>query len=82
MKRSFYILCATVLGLQLGWWLHAALELGYAQLLFWRFDIFGLGLSWDNWFTIHYAFTTLLVLAGGVWGLRQGQHWWRIYPHT
>ncbi|MBI5465796.1 MAG: hypothetical protein HY974_00735 [Candidatus Kerfeldbacteria bacterium] len=77
MKRLIYLVCSTALGTLLGFLVHALLEIGYAQLLFWRFDIWGLGLSWQSWFDIHTVFSLVTFLGGAAWGLGAGWRWWQ-----
>jgi len=80
MKKLIYILSFVALGILLQFLLHAWLEMWYIGLLTNNFDKYGLGLSWDFWFIIHYFFTIVLFMAGGIFGFWQGQFWWeRIY---
>jgi len=49
-------------------------------LLVERFDTFSLGLTWDQWFTIHHIGVFVLLSLGLLVGYQQGVRWWkRIY---
>jgi hypothetical protein len=78
MKRAFYILCFTVLGLLLQLIVHAIVESGVIALLIEDYGKYGLGLSWDQWYAIHHVGTAILLAAGAALGFWGGVHWWRI----
>lgn len=78
MKKNFYILSFTFLGVLLNFLIHAILELIIIKLLVIDFDKYGLGLTWQQWFTIHYNGTIILLIAGIFFGFWQGKMWWRI----
>lgn len=78
MKRAFYIFCFIVLGLILQLFIHAVVEMGVISLLLEDFGKYGLGLSWNQWYTIHRVGTILLTIGGGVFGYLSGVHWWRV----
>jgi len=55
-------------------------EMIYINLLITKFEIFGLGLSFDTWFLIHTIYGIVLLIAGLTVGAWQGFYWWpRIY---
>ena len=79
-KKIFYILAFTFLGILLQFLLHAIIEGAYIGLLTSDFAKYGLGLSWDDWYLIHFVFTIILFIGGVVLGFWQGKYWWkRIY---
>ena len=78
MKKITYIVLFTILGFLLQLLLHSILEFIYIRLLVGDFEIFGFGLSWSNWFLVHYIFTVTLLVLGVSFGLWQGIHWWGI----
>lgn len=80
LKKLIYLIAFTLLGLLIGFLLHAALEIWYIGLLLGNFPRYGFGLTWSQWELIH-IFWTLLTLAGGALvGFLQGRYWWkRIY---
>ncbi len=70
MKKLWYVALFTLLGFLFQLGLHAVLETAYIALLTSNYGVFGLGLSWDVWFTIHTWFTGIMAvigLAAGVW---------------
>lgn len=78
MKRIIYILSFTVLGVLLGFLLHAFAEMAYLSFLLSDFGRYGLGLTWGQWYAIHAGWTVLCLLVGIAFGLEQGLHWWRV----
>lgn len=76
MKRYFYISCFVILGLILQQMIHTAAEMIMIKLLIKDFDAYGLGLSWNTWFTIHHVAGFVLLIAGVLWGYWQGVKWW------
>jgi hypothetical protein len=76
MKRNFYILFFTFLGLLLGFLVHGLVEIAVIVLLVRDFDKWGLGFSWDTWFLFHYVWAFITLLAGIVFGYKQGIKWW------
>ena len=80
MKKAFYIAMFTFLGFLLQLFVHAVVERWYISLLVGDFATYGFGLSWEQWFSIHYAATVILAAAGIAFGFWQGIYWWkRIY---
>ena len=83
MKRRFYILCFIIVGFLLQLLVHALVEKWYISLLIKDFSTYGLGWSWDTWFSIHSVATVLLTIFGLVFGYWQGRYWWpRLYDGT
>lgn len=78
MKKTIYIIAFTVLGIQLQFFLHVFIEVGYMELLTYNFAIFGFGLPWSSWYVIHYVSTVLFFIGGMVFGFVQGKKWWQI----
>lgn len=78
MKRKVYIFTFTILGLIVGFLIHAFIELVYLQLLMDDFQKYSLGLSWAVWENIHLNGTFLLLSFGGYFlGYRPGKHFWK-----
>ena len=78
MKKIIYIICFTVLGVIVQFLVHAGIEILCINLLVNDFQKYSLGLSWGQWFTIHYIGTIVLLIAGVLLGFWQGIHWWKI----
>ena len=78
MKRIVYIICFTLLGVIVQLLIHAVIEILYINLLLKDFQRYNLGLSWDQWFTVHYIGTIVLLIAGILLGFWQGIYWWKI----
>ena len=80
MKKIVYILAFVFLGFLAQFVVHGVVEMIYINLLITKFEIFGLGLSFDTWFLIHTIYGIALLIAGLVAGVWQGFYWWpRIY---
>lgn len=80
VKRIVYIVLFIVLGVLLQFLVHVALEYTYLKLLFRNFELYGFGLSWDTWFTIHHVSSIVLFFLGVAFGFWQGMYWWqRLY---
>lgn len=50
--------------------LHGVLEMVAIALLVAEFETYGLGLTWQQWFTVHHIFSVLFVIIGigaGAW---------------
>lgn len=77
MKKIVYISSFTLLGVLLQFLVHAVVEIFYINLLLTNFEVFGLGLSFATWFTIHNIFAVILLFLGILLGLKQGLYWWR-----
>jgi prepilin-type N-terminal cleavage/methylation domain-containing protein len=78
MKKTFYILLATLLGILLSFILHGLIEMGVISLLTSNFETWSLGLSWADWFLIHVWASIILLLLGAAGGYFLGVRWWRI----
>lgn len=82
MKKHFYIVCFTLLGVLLSFLVHAGIEIPAINLLISDFDRWSLGFSWNDWYTIHAVLSAVLLLAGAAFGFYQGMYWWRkLYEH-
>ncbi|MFH1111713.1 MAG: hypothetical protein V1712_01425 [Patescibacteria group bacterium] len=80
MKRFFYLVAFTFLGLLCQFVVHALVEIWYIDLLVKNFSRYGFGWSWNTWYIIHDVITWVLVLVGLLFGYWQGRHWWvRLY---
>lgn len=77
-KRIVYILLFVVLGIIISFIIHALIELPILRLLTKDFDKYGFGLTWAQWYSIHYLGSIILLLLGIVTGYLQGKYWWRI----
>lgn len=77
MKKILYIFTFTVLGILVQFLIHSIVEIIYISLLVTKFEIFGLGLTFAAWFTIHNIFTVVLFVLGAGLGYRQGTYWWK-----
>lgn len=78
MKRGFYILCFTALGVLLQFNVHALVEMAVIALLLKDFGRYGLGLSWSQWYLVHHILTVVLLLSGAWWGYARGVEYWNI----
>lgn len=78
MKKVWYITLFTLLGILLGFLLHALIEIPVIFLLVSDFERWGMGFSWGIWEMIHTIGALALLILGAVIGFRQGQHWWNI----
>lgn len=78
MKKQIYIFLSIILGVLISFLIHGILEIFVIFLLTINFRIFGLGLSWENWFFIHASATFFLLAAGIIGGYFLGRKWWRI----
>lgn len=78
MKRSFYIFCFTLLGILLQFLAHALFEMATIGLLLKDFKHYGLGLSWSQWYALHYVLSLVFLMAGIVYGFRWGVYWWQV----
>lgn len=80
MKKVIYVFLFTLFGVLLQFFIHAVVEITYINLLLTNFEVFGLGLSFATWFTIHNVFAVVLLVSGLFLGFKQGLYWWkRIY---
>lgn len=78
MKRVIYYIAFTLLGVLVGFFVHAVIEMLVIKLLLSDFEKYNLGLSWTSWERIHDLGTIGLVLVLGWLGFRGGKKWWRI----
>lgn len=77
-KRNVYLFCFSVLGLLLGFVIHALVEVWYIKLLLSNFQKYNLGLSWYDLEALHYAVLLLLLPFMTWWGYKQGERWWHV----
>ena len=77
-KKVVYLSLFIILGILLSFLIHAAIEIPVILLLIKDFDKYGLGLSWSQWYLIHYIGSIILLLLGIIVGYSKGKHWWRI----
>lgn len=77
MKKVIYVFLFTLLGVLLQFFIHAVVEIGYINLLLTNYEVFGLGLSFATWFTIHNIFAIILLFLGILFGFKQGLYWWK-----
>lgn len=78
MKKIIYIICFTVLGVMVQFLVHSVIEILYINLLLNDFQKYGLGLSWNQWFTVHHIGTVVLLIIGILLGFWQGTYWWKV----
>lgn len=78
MKKIIYIILFTALGILLSFLVHALTESIIIALLTRNFDRYSLGLSWQQWFIVHYYGSIILFVLGVIFGFLQGRLWWRI----
>ncbi len=81
--KILYITSFTFLGILVQFLMHAIIEIVYIDLLLKNYHLFGLGLKFKTWFTIHDIFGILLLILGIMLGVQQGFYWWKkIYEKT
>ena len=78
MKKIIYLILFTILGVLLGFLVHAILEIWYIRLLLSNYERYGLGLTFDTWFTIHTYFSVITFVGGLLFGYFSGKKWWRV----
>ncbi|MHA1692218.1 MAG: hypothetical protein ACTSU7_11370 [Candidatus Heimdallarchaeaceae archaeon] len=78
VKKIVYLVLFVLLGIILQGLIRMGLEIWYINLLLKDFECYGLGLSWSNWFVVHYVLTVIFAVLGIAFGLWQGFFWWRI----
>ncbi len=77
MKKAIYITAFVALGLLIQFLVHAGVEIWYIGLLLRDFAKYGFGLSWADWWIIHYIGTIVLLAGGALFGFWQGKFWWK-----
>lgn len=83
MKKNIYVASFIILGILLQQIIHTVVEVYVISLLVSDFDKYGLGLSWDSWFTIHHVATFVLLLIGILFGYFSAKYWWpRLYDEN
>jgi len=78
MKKNIYIALFTLLGVLVGFLIHAIIEIPAIFLLVSDFEKWNLGLSWESWIFVHNVWAILLFLIGVTFGYKQGKHWWKV----
>ncbi len=78
MKKQIYLVSFMLLGVLVGFLLHALIEVWYIRLLVRNFDKFSLGFTWSAWQQFHDYGVIFLTLGFGGLGLFCGIHFWRI----
>ena len=77
-KKVIYLFSFIFLGALVSMLIHAAIEIPVIYLLLDDFERYGLGLTWDQWYRIHYIGALVLFFAGLALGYWQGVHWWNV----
>lgn len=77
MKKFIYRLLAVILGILLGFMVHASIEMAVIELLMRDFSRFGLGLTWAQWYMIHGLWTIITLAGGALFGWWVGGRWWQ-----
>ena len=77
MKKIFYITMCALLGIMIGFIVHALLEIPVIYLMVSDFEKYSLGLTWSQLMTIHWVYMVVLLLIGLVVGLKLGFKWWQ-----
>jgi hypothetical protein len=54
------------------------IEIVVINLLVKDFERYSLGLFWGQWFLVHHVGAVILLIAGVLFGLWQGQYWWNV----
>lgn len=76
MKRKVYIFAFMLLGLLVGFLIHALFEIAIIVLLVRDFDKYGLGMNYDQWMFVHGVWSGLTFLGGLYLGFISGEKWW------
>jgi hypothetical protein len=83
MKKNIYIVSFIFFGIVLQFLIHGIVERWYISLLVNDFQMYAMGLTWQQWFMVHHIGTGILIIAGFFFGLWQGKYWWkRIYEKS
>ncbi len=77
MKRKFYIISFSFLGLLLQFLVHALIEMRWIKLLVVDYNKYSFGLSWDQLLLVHSVGTIVLIILGLLFGYCQGKYWWQ-----
>ena len=77
MKKRIYITLFTFLGILLQFVAHSGIEILYIHLLRSDFEMWSLGLGWDDWWRVHAIMTVVFLLLGIVTGLWAGKYFWK-----
>jgi hypothetical protein len=76
MKRRIYIGLFIFLGFLIQGFVHGAVEIAYAMLLWRDYATWGFGLSYGQWWQIHHVMSIILLILGLFYGYRSGKFWW------
>ena len=76
-KRAIYVFLFTVLGVAIGFLVKEFVEILYLKLLLNDFIGYSFGLSWAELTQFNYLFSTILMVACGLWGYMAGKYWWK-----
>ncbi len=60
-----------------GFNVHSLIEMAVIYFLLKDLAVYGLGLSWSQWFLIYYIFTIVVFILSVIIGYFVGQRWWR-----
>ncbi|MFA6097156.1 MAG: hypothetical protein WC788_06015 [Candidatus Paceibacterota bacterium] len=78
LKKFVYVALFMLLGVLVGFIVHAVAEIWYAGLLILNFKKYGRGLSWVELYFAHQIISFLFVFLGAVSGYLQGLFWWKV----
>ncbi|MDD4412339.1 MAG: hypothetical protein PHR00_01705 [Patescibacteria group bacterium] len=76
IKRRIYIVGFTLLGWLLAFSIYSFGEYLWLNALVDNFDKYSHGLSWDQWWFIHYLILLVFSFGGIIYGFWQGHYWW------
>ena len=75
-KKKVYIACFSFLGWMLAYTIFSFVEYLWLNALIENFELNSRGLSWEQWWTIHYIVLLLVSMIGLAYGFWQGNYWW------
>ncbi len=76
VKKAAYLSASVLLGLLLQLIVHAVVEIIVIGRLVSDFEKYGLGMTWADWYAIHFIASVVLVIVGAAFGLWIGRRWW------
>lgn len=76
VKRLIYIVGFTLLGWLIAFSIYSFGEYLWLNALVDNFDKYSYGLSWDQWWLIHYLILLFFSFGGIIYGFWQGHYWW------
>jgi hypothetical protein len=77
MKKAIYIALAGLLGVLVGFILHALIEIPAIYFMIGDFGQRDLNLDWSQLMLVHYIFTGLFLVGGLTAGIASGSRWWQ-----